>query len=321
MTTPGHPFTFACPRCHTLLTWNAPGELCCPQEGRVYARQDGIWRFLDGEGEAFYGRFMREYETIRQAEGRGIPRAAYYRALPDQDLSGRFVTDWRVRRASFRAFIDGVLEPLTNEGAKTLKILDLGAGNGWLSNRLAGYGHSLAAIDLSTSELDGLGAYIHYANPFVLAQADFDHIPIADGDVDLVIFNASLHYSTNYERTLREALRVLSPGGQVVILDTPVYRAAASGDQMVREREALFQQRYGFPSNAIPSENYLTYQRLDALADRLGLRWETFAPRYELRWRLRRWIARLRSGRELARFLVITGQRRDAPGDTSMIEP
>ena len=302
-----NPFTFACPVCQARLSQMTPDELCCPQDGRTYARRDGIWRFLAPEVEAYYQRFIREYETIRQAEGRGIPQAAYYRALPDRDLSGHFSVDWRVRAASYSAFVAQVLRPHAN--GDRLKILDLGAGNGWLSNRLAGFGHFLAAVDLTTSELDGLGAYVHYTNRFLPVQADFNHLPFTDGDIDLVIFNASFHYSTGYEATLGEALRVLQPGGQVVILDSPVYRTAASGEAMVREREALFQRRYGFPSNAIPSENFLTYQRLDVLAETLGLRWEAFAPHYELSWRIRRWLARLRSGRELARFMVIAGRR------------
>ena len=87
--------------------------------------------------------------------------------------------------------------------------------------------------------------------------------------VDLIIFNASLHYSTRYETTLAEALRVLRPNGQLIILDSPLYRSADSGAQMVREREAAFTQAYGFPSNALLSENYLTEQRLKELAETL----------------------------------------------------
>jgi len=101
----------------------------------------------------------------------------------------------------------------------------------------------------------------------------------------------------------------LKPGGQVVILDSPVYDRDSSGFQMVREREALFQGRYGFPSNAIPSENYLTPPRLEELAASLGISWRFYSPVYGLRWVMKRWIARLRSQHELARFPVIAGGR------------
>jgi SAM-dependent methyltransferase len=140
-------------------------------------------------------------------------------------------------------------------------------------------------------------------------QAEFDRLPFDRGQADLAIFNASLHYSTNYETTLREALRVLREDGWLVILDSPVYRDPASGEQMVREREAYFERAYGFPSNALPSENYLTFERLEQLKAALDLRWAFLKPFYGWRWTLKPWWARLRASREPAQFLVIVGCR------------
>ena len=45
-------------------------------------------------------------------------------------------------------------------------------------------------------------------------------------------------------------------------------------------------------SDALSSENYLTYDRLEVLGKRLGLRWRTVEPWYGLRWAIRPWIAR-----------------------------
>ena len=106
---------------------------------------------------------------------------------------------------------------------------DLGAGNGWLANRLALAGHTVAAVDLNVDPADGLGACRHYANRFETAQADFDALPFGDTSLDLVVFNGSLHYSTDYAATLGEALRTLRPGGTLAVLDSPVYTDPASG--------------------------------------------------------------------------------------------
>jgi len=300
---------FACPSCQTPLESLTPVEQRCPVDGVVYRQDQGIWRFLRPERAAYFQQFVQEYETISRAEQRGSPDPAYYRALPFADVSGRFAADWRIRAISFQTLVKKVLAPLERSKKRPLAILDLGAGNGWLAYRLSQRGHHLAAIDLLTNSFDGLGAHIHYESTFVPIQAEFEALPFTAGQADLVIFNASLHYSTDYVRTLAESLRVLRQDGRLVIVDTPVYRQAASGEAMVRQREALFQQQYGFPSNALPNENYLTGRRLPELAAALGLRWQTISPFYGWRWTLRPWRARLAGHREPARFLLIAGRR------------
>ena len=252
---------------------------------------------------AYYDQFVKEYETVRQAEGRGSDDSAYYRALPFVDLTGKLSPDWRIRATSFRALIEHVIAP------PALKILDLGAGNGWLSYQLAKRGHTVATVDLLTNKRDGLGAFTHYDAPFTPIQAEFDHLPLTGRQFDLVIFNSSLHYSVNYETTLCEAWRVARRNGRVVVLDSPVYADAASGKQMVRERQENFLNTYGFPSNSIPSENFLTLKRLQALGMSTRTEWRFVKPAYGWRWAIRPWIARVRGRREPARFMLIVGTR------------
>jgi ubiquinone/menaquinone biosynthesis C-methylase UbiE len=191
-------------------------------------------------------------------------------------------------------------------------VLDLGAGNGWLSYQLSKRGHTVAAIDLQTNKSDGLGAYAHYDMPFTSIQAEFDHLPFIADQCDVAIFNSSFHYSTQYKTTLTESLRVLQPNGRVIILDTPIYFDAASGAQMVTERQAQFQRAYGFASDAMPSENFLTYRRLNELGLACGIEWQTFKPFRGGRWVVRPWIARLRRRREPAEFLLIVGARKQS---------
>jgi SAM-dependent methyltransferase len=300
---------FACPICHAPLTSLDAARQCCPADNTIYECRDGIWRFLTPDRQAYFDRFMREYQVVRQAERRGSTEAAYYRALPFADLSGRFTADWQIRARSFRAFQQDVLQPVERDLQRSLQVIDLGAGNGWLSYRLAQRDHVVAALDLLTNSADGLGAYIHYDTTFTPVQAEFDRLPFVEDQIDLAIFNASLHYSTDYKATLCEALRVLQPTGKIVILDSPIYHSNDSGMQMVREREAAFTHAYGFPSNALLSENYLTDQRLCDLAETLHVRWEVIRPFYGWRWLLRPIKARLLRRREPARFAVIVGQR------------
>lgn len=308
------PFRFSCPTCGSPMTMRGDRTLICADSRHTFERVDGIWRLLPAERADYFGQFVREYETIRRHEGRNHRDSEYYEALPFEDLSGRYVADWHIRAVSFKALIARVVKPIETILRRPLIVLDLGAGNCWLSNRLAQRGHHVAAIDLLTNSADGLGASVHYRSRFTPMQAEFDRLPLASHQADLVIFNGSLHYSTNFEKTLAEALRVLRPEGQLIILDSPLYHDAASGRAMVREREEYFTREVGYPSNALPSENFLTYERMRELGAVLGVAWQLHEPFYGLRWAARPVRARLRHHREPARFLLISGQRGPAVG-------
>jgi HemK-related putative methylase len=302
-------FVSTCPGCRAQLEQTSEDTLHCPVEGREFKRDDGIWRFLLPERSEIFERFIADYEAIRRAEGRGSDDASYYRALPERDITGRFESDWRIRARSYEALVRHVVEPLERRKRRPLRILDLGAGNCWLSNRLALRGHRLAAVDLLTNDFDGLGVHARYLSSFTSVQSEFDRLPFDGSQFDLAIFNGSLHYSTDYMSTLSETLRVLSPDGALVVLDSPVYRDPESGRKMVHEREADFERRFGFPSNALPSENFLTYDRLHEIEAALGLRWRQVSVSYGLRWRMRPWKARVLRRREPAAFLLLVGER------------
>ncbi len=168
------PFQFACPACTTPLVEIAPGQLLCPTDGQMYRQIEGIWRFFPGHHDKDTARFIDEYEQIRQLEGRGSSDPSFYRALPFHDLSGRFTADWQIRAQSYRSLLGTIVQPLERRRGSPLCIADLGAGNGWLSYRLAQRGHLAAAVDLLVNPLDGLGAWDKYDAGFTPIQASFD---------------------------------------------------------------------------------------------------------------------------------------------------
>jgi ubiquinone/menaquinone biosynthesis C-methylase UbiE len=295
------PFVFICPACGETLT-QEHDVMTCPADSSRFVNKGGVWRFLSDDRRNTYQPFIKDYEKIRAAEGRNQQPSAWYRSLPNvEDDAG-----WKIRATSYATLLKHVIQPMTE---KPLKVVDLGAGNGWLSNRLSEHGHRVVAVDLLVNDWDGLGAHHHYGTTFTRVQAEYDHIPFASTQFDLVIYNAAFHYSTSYQTTLREACRVLRPDGSVVIMDTPIYHDARSGAQMVTEREAQFQLQYGTPSNHLPSENYLTYQRLAELGSETGVQWRIIKPFFGIKWALRPLRAKLRGHREPAKFHVICGRR------------
>jgi SAM-dependent methyltransferase len=314
---------FACPACGTTIANGLPATapsagaetdevaLSCSRCLRRFARLGPIWDFLLPDDAAATALFVREYTLIRRAESRTLT-AESLRALPDTERSDPRRLEWRVRKASWEAVARDLLPRLARERARRpLKIVDAGAGNGWLSNRLAVAGHRPLALDLRVDGDDGLGAAAAFDGPhgpatFERARATFQRLPIPTGEADAVIFNAALHYSPSPETALREAVRVVGPRGCVAILDSPFYARSADGERMLVERRASFRARYGTASTAHGGPEYFTWHALrDLTTDVLGLLWEEQRPWRGMRFAARPLLARLGRRRPPATFPVV----------------
>jgi len=252
--------------------------------------------------------FLRDYGRIRKFEGRGCTDAEYYRSLPFVASGGGLAWQWRIRAASYRCFECRVLLPLEYAAGRPLVILDAGAGNAWLSNRLTQRGHRTVALDIFNDALDGLAAVQHYSPAFPAVEADFDELPFAPGSFDLVIYNSSFHYSSNYRSTLAAARHVLRKQGSFVILDSPVYRKFEHGERMRRERQLKFENQYGFRSEAAGSVEFLDENMLQYLSRELQIQWSRVQPWLGWKWSLRPIKAWLRRERPPSRFILLSGR-------------
>jgi SAM-dependent methyltransferase len=308
-----------CPECradvaemlyHELAQTRQPIQ--CRRCDSVLEQKDGIWCALRQQRQTYFERFIREYEFVRKAEGRGSDSPGFYLQLPYCDRTDRNSWQWTIRAKTYRFIERTILPSVADVNSQPLSILDLGAGNGWLSYRLARLQHRPVAVDLQTNAYDGLGAGAHYQTVlptlFPRVQAELDHLPFASEQFDCAIFNASFHYSENYGRTLAEAIRCLRPGGTVVIADTPYYRRHESGMQMLAERRKGFEERFGFASDGLASMEFLTRERLLALEVQQDIEWTAHSVWYGLRWAMRPLIAKLRKRREPSRFRIYMAQ-------------
>lgn len=274
-----------CPECRGPLDWS-DASVNCIAERREFRIVDGIADFVPDDRREAIEAFLARYLEVRHAERWTDDDLELLHALPFRDVTKRRQAMWNIRARGLAA--------LTRELARTfgdrrLIVCEIGAGVGWLSYRLAMEGNTCVAADVNVDARDGLGAARHYVASGIdltRVRAPMDRLPVASGLADVVVGSASFHYAVDEDaqrRVLAEAARVLRPGGLVAILDSPVYRSAASGERMVAEwRDAS-----GTSSATdVRDSGYLVRDEIERAIAGAGL-----TPEFRRHWMGWRWTA------------------------------
>jgi ubiquinone/menaquinone biosynthesis C-methylase UbiE len=92
-------------------------------------------------------------------------------------------------------------------------ILDIGCGLGAYARRFGDFSPSVYGMDVDAPRVKE-GARL--GTPHLMVAAA-EQIPIRDGVLDVVVLNEVIEHVTDDAVTLREAMRVLRPGGTVII--------------------------------------------------------------------------------------------------------
>jgi SAM-dependent methyltransferase len=112
-------------------------------------------------------------------------------------------------------------------------VADLGCGEGYLTVETSRWASRVIAVDRSAEVLKrarALAARRRVSN-VTWKRGSLEQLPIRDEDVDVALFSQALHHADDPARALREAVRILVPGGRVLLLDLREH-----GESWVRER-------------------------------------------------------------------------------------
>ena len=170
-------------------------------------------------------------------------------------------------------------------------VLDLGCGGGHVSYRAAPHVARVVAVDVTQAMLEQVQktAAERGIGNIETRQAPAEALPFQDGAFDIVLCRFSAHHWQDLAAGLREARRVLKPGGLAVFIDTvaPEHRVL---DTHLQAMELLRD-----PSHV---RNFSVAEWMAALAA-AGLALQDFTLR-RLRMEFPVWVARTKTPPELA---------------------
>lgn len=224
------------------------------EAGLIERNADGSWAYFQIAERGPHGHLV---SGILEAIDRADPVFERDRKRADtvkrerenaaQDYFRAHAADWdRIRALHVtEGEVEGALKQALGKGPFRL-LVDLGTGTGRMLDLLAdryergmGFDINHTMLDYARSKLDHAG--LTHAT---LRHGDLYDVGLADGSADAVVMHQVLHFLAEPLPAIREAARLLSPGGVLAIVDF-----APHGMEFLREDFA--HERLGFASEQV----------------------------------------------------------------------
>lgn len=163
--------------------------------------------------------------------------------------------EWRVRNDSSQKLISYL-----QKRKHPNDIMEIGCGNGWLSHRLSAISNSrVIGTDINFLEIQQAARVFQNITNLHFVYAPADSAFFKEKRFDTVVFAASLQYFESLTGIINSTLRLLKPGGEIHIIDSPFYPKPEL--LSAKQRSRVYFETAGFPEMA----NYYFHHSLDDL--------------------------------------------------------
>jgi SAM-dependent methyltransferase len=170
-----------------------------------------VWPLLQSQFEATGATEVGRADNARLAEVRRL-RKENFDAHSGPDTNARQLVPGRSWAAWSRA-LGHLLPPV--------RVADLGCGEGYLTIEASRWASKVIAVDRSKAVLDkarDLASRRKVSN-VTWKKGELGKLPLGDASVDVAMMSQALHHAADPGKALKEAARILVPGGRVLVLD------------------------------------------------------------------------------------------------------
>jgi SAM-dependent methyltransferase len=183
--------------------------------------------------------FERAYLDARTREG-WVYADAVVGQLPYPAATVPHAELWRLRSKNFERFA-AYLRTLKQQ---PLNVLEIGCGNGWFAHAIAAQRSdaTVLGLDVNLHELKQAARVFGASNPSWL-YGDLFRGALPAEFFQLIVFNGALQYFADLPALFARVLSLLAPGGEVHILDSPLY--PRDGREDAQRRTAAYYRKLG----------------------------------------------------------------------------
>ncbi|WP_262690237.1 ArsR/SmtB family transcription factor [Kordiimonas aestuarii] len=172
-----------------------------------------------------------DYKVLDDIRAERFERAqAYFRAHAEE---------WDQIRSLYVAEAEVEAALLEMQGARRMaRMLDVGTGTGRMLEVFAELTEQALGIDVSRDMLAVARGNLAMKSleQCQVRQGDMYDLALGDSTQDMVLFHQVLHFADDPQRAIREAARVLAPGGTLLVADFAPHREEFLRDEQAHRR-------------------------------------------------------------------------------------